>query len=153
MMRMMLRHAAFLTQDRLKNPTAGNRSNRRRRHKNITTTTVNSFLVFGLFLFSPCRRLLSQDALQEARDSTALGDLWFERGMLREARYEHLRALKIRTARLPPGHADVAESLESMGNVAIREVRGVDIACVLLLLVVFDLLLSYHLSSLSSLAV
>lgn len=63
-------------------------------------------------------------ALEDALDSTVLGDLWFERGELREARHEHLRALKIRTARLPAGHPDVAESLESLGNVAIREVKG-----------------------------
>lgn len=63
-----------------------------------------------------------QAALEDAFDSTTLGDLWFERGELKEARAEHLRALKIRTARLEPGHPDVAESLESLGNVAIREV-------------------------------
>ncbi|CAN0293829.1 unnamed protein product, partial [Hapterophycus canaliculatus] len=62
-----------------------------------------------------------QAALEDALDSTTLGDLWFERGQLKEARHEHLRALRIRTARLPPGHPDVAESLESLGNVAIRE--------------------------------
>ncbi|CAN0511879.1 unnamed protein product, partial [Ectocarpus sp. 8 AP-2014] len=66
--------------------------------------------------------LLHQTALADALDSTILGDLWFERGELKEARYEHLRALRIRSARLPPGHPDIAESLESLGNVAIREV-------------------------------
>ena len=62
-------------------------------------------------------------ALEDALDSTTLGDLWFEHGELKEARYEHLRALRIRTAKLPAGHRDVAESLESLGNVAIREGR------------------------------
>ncbi|CAM9879476.1 unnamed protein product, partial [Sphacelaria rigidula] len=67
-----------------------------------------------------------QAALEDALDSTVLGDLWFERGELREARHEHLRALTIRSARLPPGHPDVAESLESLGNVAIREGNHVE---------------------------
>lgn len=74
------------------------------------------------FLLSLLRKHASQTALEEALDSTTLGDLWFERGELKEARYEHQRALEIRTARLPTGHPDVAESLESLGNVAIREV-------------------------------
>lgn len=60
--------------------------------------------------------------MEDALDSTVLGDLWFEKGVLREARIEHLRALEIRKAWLPAGHPDVAESLESLGNVAIREV-------------------------------
>lgn len=58
-----------------------------------------------------------------------LGDLWFERGELREARHEHLRALRIRTELLPHGHPDVAESLESLGNVAIREVLDMPERC------------------------
>lgn len=66
---------------------------------------------------------LDQAALEDALDSTTLGDLWFERGELDEARHEHMRALKIRMARLRHGHPDIAESLESLGNVAIREVR------------------------------
>lgn len=81
-----------------------------------------------LFVFSRTFRLYSsfnskpKAALEDALDSTVLGDLWFERGELAEARHEHRRALRIRTARLPAGHPDVAESLESLGNVAIREV-------------------------------
>ena len=63
-----------------------------------------------------------QAALEDALDSTTLGDLWFERGELDEARYEHLRALRIRMSKLRQGHPDIAESLESLGNVAIREV-------------------------------
>ena len=76
--------------------------------------SLPSFLFFFFFL---------QAALEDALDSTTLGDLWFEHGELKEARYEHLRALRIRMAKLPAGHRDVAESLESLGNVAIREVR------------------------------
>ena len=77
----------------------------------------------GLFFFFMVHFCLFQAALEDALDSTTLGDLWFEHGELKEARYEHLRALRIRTAKLPAGHRDVAESLESLGNVAIREVR------------------------------
>lgn len=66
----------------------------------------------------------AQAALEDAHDSTTLGDLWFDRGQLKEARDEHRRALKIREKWLPPGDRDVAESLESLGNIAIREVSG-----------------------------
>lgn len=71
----------------------------------------------------------AQAALEDALDSTNLGDAWFERGELAEARYEHTRALKIRTANLRPGHPDVAESLESLGNVSIREVKICCVVC------------------------
>ncbi|CAM9426348.1 unnamed protein product [Discosporangium mesarthrocarpum] len=70
------------------------------------------------------RRLPPIDvALKEATDCTRLGDMWFKRGCLEPARREHLRALGVRLARLPAGHPDISQSLESLGNVAIRAGR------------------------------